>query len=78
MCMSRLHQVVSVSGGTGIVARDLEGREHMVSLLAYEGPVLKVGDWLVAQSGFALAAADAADAQAARSDLETFHHGARR
>jgi len=49
--------------------RDLEGREQTVSLLAYDGPPPKVGDWLVAHSGFALAPADAQEAEAVLSEL---------
>ena len=72
MCMSRLYQVAGhgPDDGPDLVVRDLEGRETKVSLLAYEGPSPEIGDWLVAQSGFALAPADPEDAAAALSELE--------
>ena len=69
MCMSRLHQVVEISEGSRVEARDLDGTKHSVSLLAYDGPVPRVGDWLVVHSGFALGAADADDAREALSEL---------
>ena len=78
MCMSRLHQVVGLSESVRATVRDLDGREHTVSLLAYDGPRPKVGDWLVAQSGFALAPADAAEAEAALSELQALHDGGTR
>jgi hydrogenase maturation factor len=71
--MSRLHCVVSMLGDADVAVRDLEGRLQAVSLLAYDGPPLKVGDWLVAQSGFALAPADAEEAVTALSELQAFH-----
>lgn len=71
MCMSRLHQVVEANTGKSeVTVRDLEGREQKVSLLAYEGPDLHMGDWLVAQSGFALAPVAPEEARAALSELE--------
>ena len=70
MCMSRLHRVVRFLDNGRVVICDLDGRETTASLLAYEGPTPKVGDWLVAQSGFALAPADPEEAQGARSELE--------
>ena len=63
MCMSRLHRVVSLLDDTRVAVCDLDGRQTTASLLAYEGPPLKVGDWLVAQSGFALAPADTEEAE---------------
>ena len=73
MCMSRLYQVVRTDHDTGseLIVRDLDGRESKMSLLAYEGPSLESGDWLVAQSGFALAPADPEDAATALAELET-------
>ncbi len=69
MCMSRFHRVVGTAVGARVAVRDLEGREQTVSLLAYDGPPPKVGDWLVAHSGFALAPADAQEAEAVLSEL---------
>jgi hydrogenase maturation factor len=67
--MSRFHRVVGAAVDGRIAVRDLEGREQTVSLLAYEGPPPKVGDWLVAHSGFALAPAAAEEAEAVLSEL---------
>ena len=58
MCMSRLHQVVRSFDGTRLVVRDLDGVEHSVSLLAFEGVEPELGDWLVVHSGFALSRAE--------------------
>lgn len=69
MCMSRLHRVVHCPDSSRVVACDLDGREHLVSLLAYEGPPPEVGQWIVVHSGFALAPADPSDARAALSEL---------
>jgi hydrogenase maturation factor len=69
--MSRLHQVVGEAGEGSVVARDLYGREHEVSLLAYDGPSLVAGDWVVAQSGYALERADPVEAAVAMEELQT-------
>jgi len=69
--MSRLHRVVGLPEADRVAICDLDGRETTASLLAYEGAPLKVGDWLVAQSGFALAPADPEEARVARAELET-------
>jgi hydrogenase maturation factor len=60
--MSRFQNVVEILGEGALVTCDLEGREHTVSLLAYEGPPVAIDDWLVVHSGFALAQADRAEA----------------
>ncbi len=69
--MSRLHRVVGTEVGARVAVHDLEGREQTVSLLAYDGPPPKVGDWLVVHSGFALAPAVAEEAEALLSELRT-------
>jgi len=69
MCMSRLHLVVRPPDKGSVRVRDLDGHERCLSLLAYDGPPPEVGDWLVAQSGFALALADPNEAAATVSEL---------
>jgi hydrogenase maturation factor len=60
--VSRLQKVVSFLGEGTLATRDLEGRQHTASLLAYEGPPLAIDDWLVVHSGFVLARADREEA----------------
>ena len=69
MCMSRLQRVVAVAADGRVSTCDLDGREQSVSLLAYDGNPPQVDDWLIVQSGFALAAASNDDAQRARDEL---------
>ncbi len=64
MCMSRLHRIVSVADDATVVAADIDGSAHQLSLLAYEGEPLQPGDWVVAHSGYALGPADRAEAEA--------------
>lgn len=73
--MSRLQQVVGLDGDARVRTVDLDGQQRTVSLLAFEGPTPQVGDWLVAQSGFALGPADAEDARAAGSELARLGRG---
>lgn len=68
MCMSRLHRVVGQ--GDGVVdVEDMDGAVHRVSLLALDGPVPAVGDWLVVHSGYAIDRVDGAEAEAVAADL---------
>jgi hydrogenase maturation factor len=71
MCMSRLHQVVRSFDGSRLPVRDLDGGEHHVSLLAFEGEEPKVGDWLVVHSGFALSPADPDEVAATLAEWES-------
>jgi hydrogenase maturation factor len=68
MCVSRLHQVLAAGppGGHSVMS-DLDGREHHVSLLAYEGPPLEAGDWVTVHSGYALALVAREEAEAVRA-----------
>ena len=70
MCMSRLHQVTAAADGGRVAVHDFDGTAHVLSTLAYEGPSLQAGDWIVAHSGFALCPADAEDVAIARADME--------
>ena len=62
--MSRLHRIVTVSDDGSVVAADIDGSTHKLSLLAYEGDAPRPGDWVVAHSGYALAPADRAEVEA--------------
>jgi len=64
MCMSRLHRVVSTADDATVIAADIDGSTHRLSLLAYEGDPPRPGDWVVAHSGYALDPADRAEAEA--------------
>jgi hydrogenase maturation factor len=61
--MSRLHRVVDVGPEGRASVIDLEGREHVVSLLALDGDAPTVGEWLVVHSGYAIDRVDANEAQ---------------
>jgi hydrogenase maturation factor len=61
--MSRLHRIVSVADDGTVVAADIDGSTHQLSLLAYEGDPVQPGDWVVAHSGYALGPADRAEAE---------------
>jgi hydrogenase maturation factor len=69
--MSRFHRVVGIPADDRVVAVDLDGGRHDVSLLAYEGPMLEGGDWVVVHSGFALFRADPDDAEAALAQWQS-------
>jgi hydrogenase maturation factor len=69
VCMSRLHQVVAMDEPGVADVRDLDGAVHRVSLLAFEGPVPAVGDWIVVHSGYALGGVDATEAEAVVAEL---------
>lgn len=63
MCMSRLHRVIDVGKKGRLTVIDLEGREHVVSLLALDGETPTVGEWLVVHSGYVIDRVDANEAQ---------------
>ncbi len=69
MCLSRIHRVVGAVEGGRVTVLDLDGHERSVSLLAYDGLPPKPGDWLVAHSGYALAAVKPEEAEAVLSEL---------
>jgi len=71
MCMSRLHRVVSVTDARAVFAADIDGSEHALSLLAYDGEAPQPGDWVVAHSGYALGPADRAEAEAVLAEYRT-------
>lgn len=70
MCMSRLHQVVELTAGGRLSARDLDGAVHDLATLAYDGPALRAGDWVVAHSGFVLGPATDQDVEVAVAEWD--------
>lgn len=69
MCTSRFHRVIGQPDEANVVALDLDGVERRLSLLAYDGPPLSTGSWVVAHSGYALASADDEEVRLAFADL---------
>jgi hydrogenase maturation factor len=69
MCESVLHQVLEVIGDGSVLARDLNGATHHVSLLALDAEAPAQGTWLVVHSGYAIDRADEADASLALAEL---------
>jgi hydrogenase expression/formation protein HypC len=67
--MSRLHRVIDVGKEGHVSVIDLEGREHVVSLLALDGDVPTVGEWLVVHSGYAIDRVDASEAQLVADEI---------
>lgn len=65
MCVSRLHLVLADAAEGRVAARAADGSLCSLSLLAYEGPAPRPGEWLVAHSGYALSPADPRDAVSA-------------
>lgn len=71
MCTSTLHQVVALTGPDSVMAEDVDGTRHVVSLLALEPPAPALGEWLVVHSGYAIGRADRDEADAALAELRT-------
>jgi hydrogenase maturation factor len=69
MCTSRLHKVVRAMDPGWVIAEDVGGTRHSVSLLALDGPAPATGEWLVVHSGYALDRVETADAEAVLADL---------
>ena len=67
--MSRLHRVLGDAGPGAVEVEDLDGRRHVVSLLALDGPAPAPGSWLVVHSGYALDRVDAGEAEAVAADI---------
>lgn len=70
MCVSRLHQVIREESSERVTVLDLDGRYHVVSLLALDGPPPHVGDWLVVHSGYALERVSSYEAESIRGEIE--------
>jgi hydrogenase maturation factor len=69
MCESRLHRVVAPPEDGAVRVENVEGAVMTVSLLAYDGPPLSIGDWVVAHSGYALGHVDPVEAEAVVAEL---------
>jgi hydrogenase expression/formation protein HypC len=72
MCVSRLHLVVGGAAGPDgdtVTVRDVDGAEHVVSLLAFEGDPPAPGEWLVVHSGYALERVDPDEASAVAAEI---------
>ena len=69
MCTSRLHLVVAPATEGVVMVEDIGGGRHLVSLLALDPPEPGPGEWLVVHSGYAIARAGAAEAEAVASEL---------
>jgi hydrogenase maturation factor len=69
MCTSRYFHVTDTADDVAVLAEDVEGRQHRLALIAYDGPPPQRGTWVVAHSGYALAPADADEAALAFEEL---------
>jgi hydrogenase maturation factor len=67
--MSRLHRVIDEENDGRVTVVDLEGREHVVSLLALDGDTPAVGEWLVVHSGYAIDRVEALEAQSVADEI---------
>jgi hydrogenase maturation factor len=57
MCTSRYFRVVEVDDDDSVVAEGVDGCRYRLALIAYEGPPLHNGVWIVAHAGYALSTA---------------------
>lgn len=67
--MSRLHRVLGSCGPGMVEVEDMDGEVRRVSLLALDGPEPEPGAWLVVHSGYAVARAEPAEAEAVAAEL---------
>ncbi len=72
MCVSRLHKVVDVVDDRVVNVADVEGAVHRASLLAFDGPPLAPGQWVVVHSGYVLERVDDAEAEDIAQELRRF------
>ncbi|MGA8295520.1 MAG: hypothetical protein WB770_00585 [Acidimicrobiales bacterium] len=70
MCTSRFFRVLRSAGEDVVVAQDVDGREHRLSLLAFEEPAPLAGTWVIAHAGYALASSPADQVQLALDELQ--------
>ncbi|HET6213259.1 MAG TPA: HypC/HybG/HupF family hydrogenase formation chaperone [Micromonosporaceae bacterium] len=73
MCVAYPGRVLSTVDGTAVV--DIRGRRQRVVLLALGGGTPTAGDWLLVQSGIALARIDPDDARQRARLLDTLQGG---
>jgi hydrogenase maturation factor len=74
MCVAYPVRVLRLPGD-GTAEVDTPRGPTRVALLALDGAALAVGDWLLAQSGIALARLDAQDARRRRDLIDRVHGG---
>ncbi len=72
MCTSRYFRIVEAVGDTVVIGEDVEGRQHRLSLIAYEGSPTQPGDFVVAHAGYALARAEPEEATRTFAELRGF------
>ena len=71
MCTSRLHRVVGPDGPGAVLAEDVDGTRHRVSLLALDPPEPEPGDWLVVHSGYAIDRVDTDEAESVVAEIRS-------
>lgn len=69
MCTSTLHRVLGDAGPGVVLAEDVDGGRHDVSLLALDGPPPEPGTWLVVHSGYAIDRMEPEQAEAVLAEL---------
>ena len=69
MCESTLHHVIEMGDDDTVLASDVHGALHRVSLLAYDGVLPVRGMWIVVHCGYAIAPVDDAEAEIALFEL---------
>lgn len=69
MCDSTLHQVIEIVNDSYVLARDVTGVSHQVSLLAFDGGTPAIGTWLIVHSGYAIDRIDDCNAKAVLTEL---------
>lgn len=69
MCTSRYFWVIERLEGDAVLAEDADGCRRRLALVAYEGPPLRPGSWIVAHAGYALAPADDDEVETALDEL---------
>ena len=70
--MSRLHRVLDVVDEGVVNVEDVQGDAHRASLLAFDGPPLAPGQWVVVHSGYVLERVDDAEAEDIALELRRF------
>ncbi|MGB9111176.1 MAG: HypC/HybG/HupF family hydrogenase formation chaperone [Acidimicrobiales bacterium] len=72
MCTSRYFRVVEAVNDTAVVGEDVDGRRHRLSLIAYDGPPIQPGGYVVAHAGYALAPVVSEEATRTFDELRGF------
>ncbi len=74
MCVSCLGRVIEIDGPKSVLIENIDGLVTRASLLALDGPVPRVDDWLVVHSGYVIDRVDAEDAVAAVAEIRRGEH----